>query len=72
MVVINPDECIDCGVCVPECPAEAIKPESEDLIDWIERAKSFSNLWPNITATKNSLPDADKYKNEKDKFEKYM
>ena len=28
-LVINPDECIDCGVCEPECPAEAIKPDTE-------------------------------------------
>ncbi len=29
MLVIHPDECIDCGVCEPECPAEAIKPDTE-------------------------------------------
>jgi len=30
MLVINPSECIDCGVCVPECPIDAIEAESED------------------------------------------
>lgn len=72
MVVINPDECIDCGVCEPECPVEAIKPESEELIEWIERAKDYSSKWPVITETKASLPDAESYKDEENKFEKYM
>ncbi len=36
MLVIHPDECIDCGVCEPECPAEAIKPDTEGgLEDWL-------------------------------------
>lgn len=72
MVVINPDECIDCGVCEPECPVEAIKPESEELIDWIERAKDYSVKWPNITLTKAALSEAEAHKSEKNKFEKYM
>lgn len=72
MVVINPEECIDCGVCVPECPVEAIKEESEDLIEWIERAKKFSNLWPNITLKKEELTGAENYRNEKNKYEKYI
>jgi ferredoxin len=29
MLVIHPDECIDCGVCEPECPVDAIKPDTE-------------------------------------------
>ncbi|WP_341760971.1 ferredoxin FdxA [Candidatus Tisiphia endosymbiont of Thecophora atra] len=72
MLVINPDECIDCGVCELECPVKAIKPESEQLIDWIERAKFFSSMWPNITIKKPALADADKYQDEENKFEKYM
>ena len=37
MLVIHPDECIDCGVCEPECPAEAIKPDTEPgLEQWLE------------------------------------
>lgn len=72
MLVINPEECIDCGVCVPECPVEAIKTESEELIEWVERAKSFSKSWPNITITKPPLRNAELFKTEKDKFKKYM
>jgi NAD-dependent dihydropyrimidine dehydrogenase PreA subunit len=38
MLVIHPDECIDCGVCEPECPAEAILPDSDDRgTAWLER-----------------------------------
>lgn len=72
MLVINPDECIDCGICVAACPVNAIEPESEGLIDWIERAKEFSSQWPNITRKKLPLPDADQYRQVKNKFAKYM
>ena len=42
MLVIHPDECIDCGVCEPECPAEAILPDSDDRAsDWRNRTALF-------------------------------
>ncbi|MEM6338699.1 MAG: ferredoxin FdxA [Pseudomonadota bacterium] len=72
MLVINPDECIDCGVCVPECPIDAISEESPDLIRWVEINKELSETAPNITKIKDPLPDADKYKDEKNKYEKYI
>ncbi len=72
MLVINPEECIDCGVCVPECPIDAIKEESPDIVEWIERAKDFSNVWPNITIKKPPPKDAALYEEEENKFEKYM
>ncbi|HJK86204.1 MAG TPA: ferredoxin family protein [Candidatus Megaira endosymbiont of Nemacystus decipiens] len=72
MLVINPEECIDCGVCVPECPVDAIKEESPDLIKWIEINKHYSKKWPVITEIKPPLVNAEKHKEEKDKFEKYM
>jgi len=72
MLVINPEECIDCGVCEPECPIDAIKPESPELIDFIEIATKFSEEWPNITRIKAPLSDADLYKDESDKFVKYI
>lgn len=67
MLVINPDECIDCGVCEPECPIEAIKPEEEDNIEWVEINREYSAKWPNISARKEPLPEADKYKDVLDK-----
>lgn len=72
MLVINPDECIDCGVCEPECPAEAIVPESDEHLKMLEINREYSQKWPNITVVKKPPEDADKYKDEKGKFEKYF
>lgn len=72
MLVINPDECIDCGVCIAECPVDAIKEESPDVIEWMEVNRELSAKWPNITKKKFPLPNADKYKYEKNKFKKYI
>jgi len=73
MLVIHPDECIDCGVCEPECPVEAIKPDTEpDLEKWLELNLEYSEKWPNITVKKDALPDADDYAEEKDKFAKHF
>ena len=49
MLVIHPDECIDCGVCVPECPADAIVPDSDTGPSWLALNRKFAQLWPNIT-----------------------
>ena len=60
---IHPDECIDCGVCEPECPAEAIVPDSDVLASaWAERNRTFAALWPNITRKREPPPDADAWK----------
>jgi ferredoxin len=73
MLVINPDECIDCGVCEPECPAEAIisdtNPEAEK---WLEMNRTYGNQWPNITRKKDAPADADEYKTMQGKFEKFF
>ena len=72
MLVINPDECIDCGVCEPECPVGAIIEDTEDIGDkWYKLNEEYSNKWPNITKKKDPLPDAEKYENEENKLEKY-
>ena len=50
MLVIHPDECIDCGVCEPECPADAIKPDTEPGLEkWLEVNTEYAKSWPNIT-----------------------
>ena len=67
MLVINPDECIDCGVCEPECPADAIKPESAELAKWIDLNRKYSAIWPNINESKEAPSDADEWKGVKDK-----
>ena len=67
MLAINPDECIDCGVCEPECPAEAIKAGDESNLDWQEINRDLSQKWPNISKRKDPLPGADDAKHEKNK-----
>jgi ferredoxin len=64
MLVINPDECIDCGVCVPECPIEAIVPDTDEKAEaFLELNRDYSTgLWPNITKKKPAPDDADDYK----------
>jgi ferredoxin len=53
MLVIHPDECIDCGVCEPECPVDAIKPGSDPGVEkWLSLNAEYANIWPNITAKK--------------------
>ena len=59
MLVIHPDECIDCGVCEPECPAEAIKPDTEPNLDlWLRLNGEYAKVWPNITTKREPEPDA--------------
>ena len=73
MLVINPSECIDCGVCEPECPAEAILPDTEGgLEQWLELNTQYSAEWPNITQKKAPPADADDYKGAEGKYEKFF
>jgi ferredoxin len=73
MLVIHPDECIDCGVCEPECPAEAIKADSEDGLEkWLELNAKYASDWPNITEKKDPPADAKEFDGKPDKFEKYF
>ncbi len=72
MLVISPDECIDCGVCEPECPAEAILPESDELLKWVELNREYSEKWPNITVKKDPLPEAEEFKGKPNKLEEYF
>lgn len=71
-LVIDPDECIDCAVCIPECPVEAIVAE-EDVPaaqkDYIALNVELAKGWPSITRTKEPLPDADQWKDVKDKLQ---
>jgi len=63
-LAINPDECIDCAVCVPECPENAIYAEDdvpEDQKVFIQINADLSRTWLPITKSKDSLPDASKW-----------
>ena len=73
MLVINPDECIDCGVCEPECPAEAIFADTAGGLErWLALNADYAKEWPNITRKGNAPPDADFYNGQPDKFENYF
>ena len=73
MLVIKPDECIDCGVCEPECPVDAIKADTEKGIEkWLEINKKYSEIWPNINIKKERPENWEKFENEENKFEKYF
>jgi len=72
MLAINPDECIDCGVCEPECPIDAIEPAEESNLKWQEINSEYSKKWPNINLKKDPIEGADEHKNESGKFEKYF
>ena len=69
MLVINPDECIDCGVCEPECPIDAIKADNDESVKdkekWLLLNKKFSALWPNISKKKEPMKDHKKFENVK-------
>ena len=71
MLVIDPDECIDCGVCEPECPVDAIKPDHEDDGTWLRINTEFAAKWPNITESVPAAEDADAYATIENKFEKF-
>ena len=60
MLVINPDECIDCGVCEPECPVDAIISDNHDPDNtWLQLNEKYSNMWPNITEKRDEDVPAD-------------
>ncbi|MHA1113868.1 MAG: ferredoxin FdxA [Alphaproteobacteria bacterium] len=72
MLVIHPEECIDCGVCEPECPIEAIIPDTEPDTDrWVEFNREYSEIWPNIAVKKDALPDADEWAEKKNKMDQF-
>jgi ferredoxin len=71
-LVIDPDECIDCALCEPECPVEAILSEDDVLNkDMILINERLSKVWPVITKKIDPLPDADKWKDVDGKI-KYL
>lgn len=73
MLVINPDECIDCGVCEPECPPGAIVPDTEDGLDkWLQVNAEFSRKWPNITTRRDADPEAAEMTNVEGKYDKFF
>ena len=63
-LAIDPDECIDCALCEPECPVDAIFSEDELPADqqvFLELNAELAEVWPNITEMKPPLPDAEEW-----------
>lgn len=72
MLVIDPDECIDCALCEPECPIQAIVPEDDvpaDQKEIIALNAELAKAWPVINQSKAALPDADQWKETANKIE---
>jgi ferredoxin len=73
MLVIHPDECIDCGVCEPECPVDAIKPDTEPGAEaWLALNAEYASKWPNITSKHDAPADAKQYEGVQDKFRQFF
>jgi ferredoxin len=69
--VIDPDECIDCAVCIPECPANAIFAEEDvpqDQMKFIELNAELSPIFQSISRSKKPLDDADNWNGMSDKL----
>ena len=72
MLVIDPDECIDCTLCEPECPVEAIMSDEDvpdNLQEFIELNAELSKDWPVINEMKSPPDDADEWKEKTGKLE---
>ena len=69
-LVIDPEECIDCGACVPECPVEAIFDEDDVPDKWAEYIELNATLavqWSVIDDSKAPHPDAEAMREVEDK-----
>jgi ferredoxin len=74
-LVIHPDECIDCALCEPECPVNAIFSEDElpdDQKEFVAINAELAETWPNITEMKDALPDAEQWDGVANKREKLV
>ena len=71
-LVIDPEECIDCTLCEPECPVDAILPDDDlapDQEQFLEINRELSLEWPVITEMKPAPPDADEWAEVRDKLD---
>jgi len=70
-LTINPNECIDCALCEPECPVNAIYAEDdlpEKYSEFLPLNAELAEIWPNITRRKDAPADADEWANKEDKL----
>jgi ferredoxin len=76
-LTIDPDECIDCAVCIPECPVNAIYAEEDLPADQMHMIKLNAELaqlpgWKSITKRTTPLPDADEWKDKTGKLSELL
>ncbi len=70
MLVINPEDCIDCALCEPECPVNAIYAEDDVPADqraFLELNAKYSQIWPVLSERKDPLPNADEWRDVSNK-----
>ena len=76
MLVINPDECIDCGVCEPECPLDAIKADTDESVEekekWLLINKKFSANGLIFQKKKDPMENHEKFRNMKEKYKNHF
>lgn len=73
MLVIHPDQCIDCGACVNECQAGAILPDTDPKAqEWLELNREYASIWPNIVEKINPPEDAKNWVNVPNKYKEYF
>lgn len=71
-LVIDPEECIDCGLCIAECPVDAIVTDDdvpEDQQHMVQLNIDLSTKWPVIVTSKDPLPDAEEWDGVPNKIE---
>ena len=69
MILINTEECIDCAVCEPECPVDAIKPDTiPEATKWIAFDQKYVGIWPNIYEKSEPMVNADDWADVPDKM----
>lgn len=73
MLVIHPDQCIDCGACVSACRANAILPDTDpESHKWLELNRKYAEIWPNIVEKKSPPPDAEDWIDKANKYENHF
>src|SRR6516162_3630361 len=70
MLVIHPDECIDCGVCESECPVDAIQPDTDPVFEeWLSLNPKYAKIWPSFKIKKAPPADSKEWEGKSDKLQ---
>lgn len=73
MLVIHPEQCIDCAVCVPECPIDAIKPDTDPgMANYVALNRQYAEQWPNISVAISALEGAEEWKTVPNKLQNHF